>query len=359
MSLNEVKVSAPGRICLFGEHQDYLGLPVISAAISLFINIKALKTNDRNLTINLLDLNQQRIIPLTNREVHYQYSRDYLCSSYNLFIRKGYRLNQGYHCKVQGNIPINAGVASSSALVIAWITFLAKIFKAQLTLTQIAELGYQAEVGEFHESGGRMDHYTTTLGKILYITSKPPFKYERLNVPLKGLVLGDSLEPKDTVADLTQIKKQIQIGISRLCCYYKKFNLQTTSIQDISKYLSLLPTEIANCITATLVNRDLTQKAKKLLTSNNFSSKAFYTLLDLHHMQLAQNLRISTPKIEKLIIAAKDAGALGCKINGSGFGGSMIAYAPECTEDVGKAIEKAGGKSYNLSICEGVQVYKS
>ena len=26
---------APGRVCLFGEHQDYLGLPVIAAAIPL------------------------------------------------------------------------------------------------------------------------------------------------------------------------------------------------------------------------------------------------------------------------------------------------------------------------------------
>lgn len=27
-------ISSPGRICLFGEHQDYLGLPVIPMAIN-------------------------------------------------------------------------------------------------------------------------------------------------------------------------------------------------------------------------------------------------------------------------------------------------------------------------------------
>ncbi|MCH1575403.1 MAG: galactokinase family protein, partial [Flavobacteriales bacterium] len=26
--------SAPGRLCLFGEHQDYLGLPVIAMAMN-------------------------------------------------------------------------------------------------------------------------------------------------------------------------------------------------------------------------------------------------------------------------------------------------------------------------------------
>ncbi len=28
-----IRVTAPGRICLFGEHQDFLGLPVIACAI--------------------------------------------------------------------------------------------------------------------------------------------------------------------------------------------------------------------------------------------------------------------------------------------------------------------------------------
>ncbi|MFC1564948.1 galactokinase family protein, partial [candidate division KSB1 bacterium] len=37
--LEKLIVSAPGRICLFGEHQDYLGLPVIAAAIGLRISV--------------------------------------------------------------------------------------------------------------------------------------------------------------------------------------------------------------------------------------------------------------------------------------------------------------------------------
>ena len=34
-AVKEIAVSSPGRICLFGEHQDYLGLPVIAAAFLL------------------------------------------------------------------------------------------------------------------------------------------------------------------------------------------------------------------------------------------------------------------------------------------------------------------------------------
>ena len=38
-----LEVSTPGRICLFGEHQDYLGLPVIAMGISLRSIIKGQK----------------------------------------------------------------------------------------------------------------------------------------------------------------------------------------------------------------------------------------------------------------------------------------------------------------------------
>jgi galactokinase len=357
MESQEIIVRAPGRICIFGEHQDYLRLPVISAAISLFVEIRAVKSSDKNLTIDLLDLKQQETIPLNNREVPYEIARDYLRSAYNQFIRKGFRLNQGYHCRIAGTIPINAGVSSSSALVIAWITFLAYIFEVHLKPEQVAELGYQAEVDEFKESGGMMDHFTAAVGGLLYIQTTRPYVCEKLSRPLTGFVLGDSLQRKDTVSDLTNIREQVQIGMARLRNLYKDFNIKTTSLEEITPYLSSLKPEWTDKITANLINRDLTQKARTLLVSNNFTSEAFGELLDLHHKQLSQNLGISTPKIELLIKAAKTAGALGCKINGSGFGGCMIAYAPNNEENIVNAIEAVGGKAYILSISEGYKLY--
>ena len=35
----EVMYKAPGRICLFGDHQDYLGLPIIACAINRFVEV--------------------------------------------------------------------------------------------------------------------------------------------------------------------------------------------------------------------------------------------------------------------------------------------------------------------------------
>ena len=41
-----IKVEAPARICFFGDHQDYLNLPVIAGTINRFIHIEGKKIND-------------------------------------------------------------------------------------------------------------------------------------------------------------------------------------------------------------------------------------------------------------------------------------------------------------------------
>jgi galactokinase len=54
-----------------------------------------------------------------------------------------------------------------------------------------------------------------------------------------------------------------------------------------------------------------------------------------------------------MIEAALEAGALGAKINGSGGGGCMFAYAPKDPEKVVAAIEKEGGKAYIITVDKG------
>ena len=51
-----MEVSSPGRICLFGEHQDYLGLPVIAMAMNLRLKIQGQKRNDKKIIIHLPDI---------------------------------------------------------------------------------------------------------------------------------------------------------------------------------------------------------------------------------------------------------------------------------------------------------------
>ena len=49
---------APARICLFGDHQDYLGLPVIACAINKYMLVEGVPNNTNYLLFSLIDIDQ-------------------------------------------------------------------------------------------------------------------------------------------------------------------------------------------------------------------------------------------------------------------------------------------------------------
>ena len=61
-----MEIVTPGRICLFGEHQDYLGLPVIALAISLHSNITFERRQDDQVIVRLPDIDRTEPVSYTH-----------------------------------------------------------------------------------------------------------------------------------------------------------------------------------------------------------------------------------------------------------------------------------------------------
>jgi mevalonate kinase len=71
---------------------------------------------------------------------------------------------------------------------------------------------------------------------------------------------------------------------------------------------------------------------------------------------LLKQLDLSCEALEKLIVAARQAGALGAKLTGGGKGGNMLALVtPETQETVRKALLSAGAVSIYQTNLKGVQ----
>ena len=352
--IQELKVSTPGRVCLFGEHQDYLNLPIIACAISLRVHIEGNKRSDKIIDIKLPDINERETFSL-DFPLKYGKERDYFKSALNVLNRKGFTFSGGIDCSVKGEIPINAGTSSSSALIIAWVNFLAQMSDQakQLNPEEIAYFAYEAEVLEFTEPGGIMDQYSTAIGGIIFLESYPEVKVERINANLGAFVLGDSGEPKDTKYILARVKNQIQDVSKELQKKHSEFSLQTIKADDLDHYAQELNHEQLLLLKGTIKNREITWRAKNLLTKSSLDRKEIGKLLTEHQNVLRDILKISTPKIDRMIDSAIKAGAYGAKINGSGGGGCMFAYAPQNTEGVKRAIEKEGGKAYIIYADKG------
>lgn len=352
--IKELKISTPGRVCLFGEHQDYLKLPIVACAISLRISIEGVRRNDTTVSIQMPDIGDRETFKIDD-EIIYTKERDYFKSSVNVLKKHGLTFSNGFDCKVEGKIPINAGTSSSSALIITWLNFLARVSDqtSQLSSEVLAQYGYEAEVLEFSEPGGMMDHYSTAIGGIISLDFDPSIKVTKLNTKLGTFVLGNSLQPKNTKYILSHVKNQI-LDVDRILkTKYTDFSLKNITVDELQKFHLHLNDDQFKILEGTIKNRDLTIIARKELSKENPDHKLIGKLLNEHQIVLSDILGISTPKIDGMIDAALKAGAYGAKINGSGGGGCMFAYAPENPEKVKSAIEDAGGKAFIIAPDSG------
>jgi galactokinase len=332
-------------------------LPVIPCAISLRISIEGSPRNDRAVHIALPDIRSSLDFSL-DATLPYLVERDYYRSVVNVLRKRGFTFSRGFDCTVSGNIPINAGTSSSSALVVSWVNFLSRMADEPKTLAplDLGKIAHEAEVLEFGEPGGMMDQYSTAFGGVCAIDFFPDVRVEPLDVSLRQFVIGDSGEPKDTKHILSRVKGQVVAVAKALQEKHQNFSLHTTTVNALEPYKSEITAGQYELLTGTIRNRDITRDARALLKRSPLDHRKLGALLSEHQNYLRDVQKISTPKIDRMIDAAMMAGAYGGKINGSGGGGCMFAYAPENPQLVAEAIEREGGAAYIVSADEGSRV---
>jgi galactokinase len=218
----------------------------------------------------------------------------------------------------------------------------------------LARLGHKAEVVEFGEPGGMMDHFAASFGGTIFVDTRPPFKAERLPVQLDGFVLGDTLERKETLEVLRQAKEQALEAFKQIQSNHPDFDIHTTPTEIALAYANELPEPLKSKATAHIHDRDLCREAREMLSRGEVKPERLGEMLTEHHRWL-RVLGVSTAKLDALVEAALEAGALGAKLNGSGGGGCMFAYAPGKQMEVAEAIERVGGKAFIVAVSSGAQ----
>jgi len=356
MHPNKITIIAPSRICLFGDHQDYLGLPVIACAINRQITLTAEKNTNKEFIFSLPDINSGRKFAIDEAFEDLQ-SGDFFASVLRRVKKYGCIPNEGYSISIQGNIPVNAGVSSSSAIVVAWTSFLLNTFGCNREITSqfIAQIAYEAEVLEHNSPGGRMDQYTIGIGNIIFIETGDPFSYKTIGDKMEGLILGESGVSKDTIGMLGSVKSNALRAISIIEKHISSFQLKKATLKDYEENVHFLSEELQPFFFAAIQNHLITQKALLELKKETIDLKVIGKLMNEHHTILKEDLNITVPRIDAMIDAALDAGAYGAKIVGSGGGGCIVAISPEGKEiEISNAIKNAGGKdAYPVLVAEG------
>lgn len=358
---SRIRASSPGRICLFGEHLDYLQLPVVPAAIDLRLTITGIRRDNASILIHLPDIKAQKLIdlPADLIELTYDEKRDYFKSVYNILSRQGLRISSGWECTVSSAIPISSGTSSSSALSVAWTKFLITASQNREDRFKdpeyIGHLAYLAEVEEFGEPGGMMDQMSSAVGGVMRIDFDSVPRLTSLESDFQTFVLGDSGQPKDTMTILSRTKLAVLDAVERIKKEEANFDIRAAEPSELGRLRGVISQTQFDVLKGACLNRDITETAMRLFKKGSPDHKLFGALLSEHHEILDKLLKVSTPKINMMLAKAMDAGAYGGKINGSGGGGCMFVYAPENTRAIAKAIEKAGGTAYIVKVDRGVE----
>lgn len=347
-----IQIKVPARVCFFGDHQDYLGLPVIAGAIDRYINLEAVPNSSGSFELNLLDINEVVSFSINDDKIEIE-NGDFLRASLAVLKQKGLEFNQGYSIKIWGNIPVNAGLSSSSALTIAWIRFLVAVQEKPLLVSdfEIGHWAYEVEVVYFNNPGGLMDQYTIAQQDLIYIDTATS-KSEVLPGNLGQLVVAESGLKKQTMNVLKNGSVYQENAIKEVQQKNPNYTIQQSNLEDYEKYMHLVSKEYQNHWYAAIHNYELTKRARVLLTEPYSNRKALAEVMNEHQKILYERIQNTPEEMNIMMQAALKAGALGAKTIGSGGGGCMVAMVDNTTKDaVIAAFKKAGAKdAYEVTL---------
>lgn len=210
---------------------------------------------------------------------------------------------------LRSQIPIASGMGSGAAIGTALVRALAAAAGRELSPAEVAARVYESERG-YHGTPSGIDNTVVAYERAIWYARGHPPTIEPLKVgaPLT-LVVGD-----------TGVRSATRLPVGAV---------RERHAAEPERYEALF----------TAVG-DLVTRARALLAAGE--ALALGPLLD-ENQALLEQIGVSSPELNRLVAAARGAGALGAKLSGAGWGGVMIALvAAEMAERVAAALKAAG-----------------
>jgi mevalonate kinase len=300
--------SAPGKVILFGEHAVVYGRPAIAVPV---VELKAravVSADPHSLTgqvhINAPDVGLDALLDKLP-ETH-----PLAAAMKAVLAALGLSRSPACLLRVTSSIPVASGLGSGAAVSVALIRAYSAFLGQPLPDEKVSALAFEIEKLH-HGTPSGIDNTVITFARPVYFQRKPggpTIETFSFTQPFQ-IVIGDTGVYSPTAVSVAAVRSAWQAETER---YERLFD------------------EIGN----------IARAARKAIEAGKPAELG--PLMD-ENQDFLRQIGVSSPELERLVQAAKDAGALGAKLSGGGRGGNMIALVEsDATVEVRQALQAAG-----------------
>ncbi len=339
--------SAPGRVNLIGEHTDYTGGLVLPFAIDARANLAAARNDDNVVRVTsaqrpgqVTTVALQDLGPESPAAAEWS---GYLLGAVWALREAGHPIG-GLDLALDSQVPSGAGLSSSAAVECVTTLAAADLSGVQLTAMEIARFAQQAENEFVGVPCGPMDQTASAAseqGSVLLFDTRA---HTVENIPFDPATENLAVLVIDT--RVAHSLADGEYGRRRASCERAAKVLGVQWLRDVG--IDDLPNALAQ-----LDSDELRRRVRHVVTENDRVSSTVRLLRDgrvgeigqlltASHRSLRDDYEVSCPELDLAVDVALAAGALGARMTGGGFGGSIIALLPAAlVADAGQAVVAA------------------
>lgn len=296
------RASAPGKAILFGEHFVVYGEPAIAVALDLRVKVTVYKSQStfiEGFRTALVEKAVDVALKAVNSE------------------------DKNVHVKIESDLPVSVGLGSSAATASAIIAAIAGLFGVKLSKDELLNMALECEK-TVHVNPSGIDPAVSVNGGAILYQRGVGIKQVKLREGFT-LIIGNTGEGRSTGVMVEKVRA---------------FTEKRRDVMD----------GLRKTYSSTVL------RALEALEKGDFEELGI--LMNINH-GLLEALGVSNFKLNKLVYASREAGALGAKLTGGGGGGCMIALAPkDRLKSVVEAIVRAGGEPMITPISKVGVIYE-